>query len=155
MVRVTADVPEGDFDFVGVGTRVKLHVLSTGRELEAPVSRRAPAADPGTRTVHVEIDVSDPERKIPVNTTAEVRVDVGEPAAATSLPLSAVSVSGGKATIFTVDGDLAHARRLPVLGEAAGNVFFDPKDLAANLKVVSEGRALLQDNDRVTASKAP
>ena len=57
IVRVVGDCPEIDFGAVAPGTVARVHVLATGKDLEGAISRRAPAADPGTRTVHFEIDV--------------------------------------------------------------------------------------------------
>jgi RND family efflux transporter MFP subunit len=147
-VRVVADAPEVDFSVVAPGTAVKLHVLSTNRDLTATISRRAPAADPLTRTVHFEMDVADPGRSLPVGTTAEISIEVGEPKPASEIPLSSALVRGDKATLFVVDGTIAHKRVVPVLGERTGELFVDPS-LAGGTKIVTEGRALLNDNDRV------
>jgi RND family efflux transporter MFP subunit len=151
IVRVTIDVPETDFDHLAPGTPAKIHIVSTGRDLVATVSRRAPSADPGTRTVHVELDVADPNRAIPVNTTAEVRIDVGAPIPATSTPSSASIVQNGKAVLFTIDGDVAHIHALPLLGEVGSELFVAPAELAPNTKVVTEGRGSLDDGDHVAA----
>ena len=51
------------------------------RELRGEIARRSPAADLSTRTVHLEIDLPDPNRSLPVGTTAELAIDVGEPVA--------------------------------------------------------------------------
>jgi RND family efflux transporter MFP subunit len=151
-VRMTADAPEVDFGVVATGTPVGIHIVATGQDINAAISRRSPAADPGTRTMHFEIDLPDPERKIPVGTTGEVHVDVGQPISATRLPLSAASIRGDQANLFvveaTTEGSIAHTRTIPVLGESGGNLFVDPK-LPAGTCVVSEGRALLQEGDRV------
>ncbi len=149
-LRITADVPEVDFEVVGPGTPVQVHVLSTRAELEARISRRAPAADEATRTVHFELDVPDRDRSIPVGTTAELRIEVGSAAPALQIPLSAAAVRGDKASLFYVDAGLAHLRTLMVLGEIAGQLYLEPK-LAAGSLVVGEGRALLQDGDKVDA----
>jgi RND family efflux transporter MFP subunit len=150
-IRLTGDAPEIDFDVVAPGTKVNLHILATNKEMPATITRRAPAADPGTRTVHFEIDISDPTRAIPVGTTGEVRIEVGEPLPATAIPLFAATQRGNKATLFTVEGDTAHAKTVNVKGEAAGTLFLEPT-LAAGTKVVTEGRALLEDGDKVTAN---
>ena len=78
-IRMTFDAPESDFDLLGPGTVASVHVVATGKVISAPISRRAPAADPETRTVHVEIDLADATRQIPVNTTGQVRIEVGPP----------------------------------------------------------------------------
>jgi membrane fusion protein (multidrug efflux system) len=148
-VRITIDVPESDFEFVAPGTKTKIHVLATGKDLEANVARRAPSADPGTRTIHVEIDLADAKRTLPVNTTAEVGVDVGEPQPATEIPIASATVQNKKAVFFTVDGDVAHARSAPLLGELGGSFYLAPADLAPGANVVTEGRGVLADGDKV------
>ncbi len=153
-LRVTGDAPEVDFDVVSPGTKVTLHVVATNKDLTATVSRRAPAADPATRTVHFELDVPDPERNVPVGTTAEIRIDVGAPTPATMVPLSAAAVRGPKATVFVIEGDVAHVRVVALKGEFAGKLFLDPQ-LAPGARVVTEGRALLSEGDRVAATLEP
>lgn len=150
-VRVMADAPEVDFDVVAPGTKVTIHVLATKKDEVAIISRRAPSADAMTRTVHFELDVPDPGRTIPVGTTGELRIEVGEPAPAVSIPLSAAAVRGTKANLFIVEGDTARARVVPVKGELAGRLFLEPQ-LPTGAKVVTEGRALLSDGDKVDAT---
>ena len=149
-VRVIAEVPESDFDVVSVGVPVVIHALATNRELHAKIARRSPAADLSTRTVHLEIDVPDPDRSLPVGTTAELSIDVGEPSPATEIPLIAASVRGAKATVFVVDGHVATKAVYTIKGEQSGQLFVDPS-LSAGSHVVTEGRALLKDGDPVEA----
>jgi RND family efflux transporter MFP subunit len=147
-VRVAAEVPEADFEAVGVGTPVQLRALALGRELRAKIARRSPAADPLTRTVHVEIDIPDPDRSLPVGTTAEIGIDVGAPAAATEIPLTAASVRGRQATLFVVEGQTARKAVYAVKGERGGSLFLDPA-LRPGSPVVTVGRARLEDGERV------
>jgi RND family efflux transporter MFP subunit len=154
IVRLTADVPEDDFNAVRPSETVaRIHILPTNEELTEKIARRAPAADPSTRTVHIEIDLSDPKRHLPVYTTAEISIDVGEPVPATQLPLAAVSIRGTKASLFTVKDGKATATSVPVLGESGGSVYVQPV-LADGTSVVLEGRTLLSDGDAVTATPA-
>ena len=148
IVRVTADVSEVDFAAVAPGAEVKLRMLATGADIVARVSRRSPAADPSTRTLHVEIDVQDPERTLPVGTTAEVHAHVGEPQPATRIPLRAAKVRGSRATVFVVEGDVARATTVRVLGESGESLFVD-RALAPGALVVIEGRGQLRDGDPV------
>jgi RND family efflux transporter MFP subunit len=149
-VRVTAEAPESDFDVVAPGVPVQ---IVASRTVSARISRRAPAADDVTRTVHFEIDVPNADRALPVGTTAVVHIEVGEPRPAVVLPLRAATVRGERATLFTVEGDRARRTIVPVLGEVGGALYLDPK-LAAGTEVVVEGRALLDDGDRVRAGEA-
>ncbi len=150
--RVSADVPETDFSAVPPGTPVKLRLVATGQTLEASITRRSPAADAVTRTVHVEIDLRDTERKVPVGTTAEINLDIGRPEPATEIPLSAASVRGSKATVFLIEGDVARKTVLTVMGERAGSLFLD-RALKPGTRVVTEGRDALADGDRVLAAE--
>jgi RND family efflux transporter MFP subunit len=147
-VRMTFDVPESDFDAVGTKTPVSIHILATGRSIVGAVARRSPAADPETRTVHVEVDLDNRNRDLPVNTTGEVRVQVGQPRPSAEVPLVAASITGDKAALFVVDGDVAHRKTFPILGEEGGSLYLDPS-LAPGSRVVTEGRSLLNDGDHV------
>jgi RND family efflux transporter MFP subunit len=150
-VRIVVDASEKDFNVAAVGTPVRVDVLSTGATLDAAVSRRAPKADPATRTIHFEIDVADPHRQIPTGTTAMVHLNVGKPVPATRIPLDAATQDEGKAKIFVVENGVAHGRQIPVLGEDRNGLYFEPRTLAPNTKVVTEGRALLSDGESVSA----
>lgn len=151
-VRMTADAPEIDFDLVPPGTKVTVHAYATNRDVSGVISRRAPAADAATRTVHFEIDIVDAARSIPVGTTGEVRIEVGAPRAATQVPLYAATVRGSKASVFIVDQNVAHLEAIPVLGEIGGTLFLE-RTLAPGAAVVTEGRALLEEGDRVEAKR--
>ncbi len=150
-LRITAEVPEEDFGSVAPGNVVRLHFLTTGTDVEAKISRRAPAADPGTRTTHIEIDLADPTRSIPAWTTAEISLDVGKPTAASAIPVIAATVRGTKASVFVAQDGVAHAVVAKLLGERDGVLYVDPS-LAAGTQVVTEGRGMLDDKDRVTAT---
>jgi RND family efflux transporter MFP subunit len=152
-IRLTADAPEVDFSVVAPRTPVRVHLLATGADTRGAITRRAPSADPVTRTVRFEIDLEDPARGIPVGTTGEITIDVGEPVAATEIPLHTASVRGAKATVFLVEDGIAHARTFTVTGESEASLFVDTS-LAAGARIVSEGRALLQEGDRVDAKVA-
>ena len=162
IVRMTIDVPESDFGTVTAGSTVLVHVVATDKMIPATISRRSPAADTETRTVHVEIDIPDPKREIPVNTTGEVSIEVGERVRATGIPLVAASISGSKAALFTVEGGVAHKRTFPILGEQGGDLFIDPS-LKPGTPIVTEGQFVLTDGEHVnpkqvsyaTAQSAP
>jgi membrane fusion protein, multidrug efflux system len=153
-VRMTFDVPESDFDVVSLNTPVSIHVEAIDRTVLGSIARRSPSADPDTRTVHVEVDLADSERAIPVNTTGEVKIDVGQPLPATAIPLAAASIAGSNATVFVVDGDVARKTMFHVEGEHGSDLFV-ASGPAAGTRVVTEGRATLRDGDRVAPKQAP
>jgi len=150
-VRVVVDAPEKDFDVVAPPTPVRVRMLATGVEVAAPIARRAPKADPRTRTIHFEVDVPDPTRRYPVGTTAIVDVDVGETKQATEVPAYAATQRESEATVFVVVSGFAHERQVGVLGERDGLLFVDPAQLPPKTLVVLEGREQLSDGDAVEA----
>lgn len=148
-VRILLDVPETDFAVVTEGAEARIRILALGTSVSGRIARRAPAADSGTRTVHAEIDLPDARRTIPVGTTAELTLDVGDVLDAAEIPLRAASVRGESATLFVVDGDTARKRKTSVLGESGGSLFIPRDQLRPGERVVTEGRALLADGDAV------
>jgi RND family efflux transporter MFP subunit len=151
-VRVVADVPEVDFAAVAPGAIVSIRYVALGKTASAPIARRVPSADPATRTIRLEIDVPDAGRSIPVGTTAELSLEYGDRIEAASLPLSAATVRGERATMFVVDGDHAKKASTLVLGEVGGVLYVEPS--FAGRRLVTEGRALLADGDAITATEA-
>lgn len=154
-VRIVLDVPETDFAVVEPGSEAKVRFLALGTTMVGKIARRAPAADSATRTIHAEIDLLDAQRKLPVGTTAELTLSVGEAVDASELPLRAASIRGDQATLFVLAGDIAHKRKVPVLGEALGSLFVPKQALAQGELVVTEGRALLSEGDRVQSKQEP
>jgi RND family efflux transporter MFP subunit len=152
-VRMTFDVPEEDFDAVLPSTPVSIHVLAKAQTVSGAIARRSPSADPETRTVHVEVDLVDPDRQIPVNTTGEAKIAVGRPVQATRVPLTAASISGPKATLFVVEDGVARKKTFTALGEEGSDLYLDTA-LPAGAHVVTEGRAALLDGDRVAPKEA-
>jgi RND family efflux transporter MFP subunit len=150
VVRLTGDVPEIDLDAIPPKTPVHIRLLSNGKELTGEVSRRAPSADPGTRTVHFEVDLPNPSREIAVGTTAEITVEVGAAVPATEIPLLAAKIRGKSGTVFVVDGSTVKKTSVSVIGERGGSLFVKT-DLADGAQVVTQGRSLLENNDRVVA----
>lgn len=147
-VRVVADVPETALGDVAPGMAVDVHVLSTGVTVPATVTRRAPAADPVSRTVRIEIDLPNDDRSIPVRTTAEILVRAREGTDAISLPLAAARVVGARARVWVVDGEVARPRTLRVVGEDGDALFVAPQ-IEDGTSVVLEGREALGDGTRV------
>lgn len=151
IVRLVGEAPERDFDVVTPSTKVSVHLVATGEDLEATITRRTPRADAATRTVQFEIDVADPDRRLPVGTTVEMRINVGQPAATTEVPFRAGTVRGTKVNVFVVEDGIAHSRTVQLLGERDGKLYVDPS-LKAESEVVVQGRGLLSDGDAVKAT---
>lgn len=134
LVRLVGEVPEIDFEAIAPATPARIRLLANGKEITGTISRRAPAADRSTRTIHFEIDLVNASREIPVGTTAEVTIDVGEAGPATEIPISA-KARGKSGTVFVVEGSTAQKTVVPILGERGGSLFVKT-DLPAGARVV-------------------
>lgn len=152
-VRFSADVPELDFAVVAPGTPLQINVDAAGTRIAGTVSRRAPHADADVRTIHFEVDLPNPDRSIPVDTTAEAFIEHGDVVPATRIPVYAATVRGSRASVFVVEGGVARARVARILGEVSGKLYVE-RTLPPGAEIVTEGRALLSDGDAVSA-RAP
>ncbi len=149
-LRVVADVPEVDFALVAPGPRCasrsprpwtarrgRLPARPCGRSLDAyPYTRRS--------TFRTRAGTS-PWAPRPRSASTSAR-PWRRPRSPPPGPRS-----GHKATIFFLEGETARALTVSVAGEIGGSLFVDPS-LAAGMLVVTEGRALLTEGDRVSAT---
>jgi RND family efflux transporter MFP subunit len=147
-VICATDAPEEDHPFLEVGRAVHLRLLANSREVDGRISRVSPSADPGTRTIHFEVDLGNQDRSIPVGTTADMLIleAVGRPVI--QLPSAAAKVAGTQATVFVLEGNRVHKRVLAFLGEREGQLYLAP-DLPPGALVVLDGRDQLADGDLV------
>jgi RND family efflux transporter MFP subunit len=152
VVRVSADAPESDFIAVAPGTPVEISVQANASKVTFPISRRAPAADSITRTVHFEVDVQNPGHEMPAGATARLVIRVGEPQPAIEVPLVAAVVRGEKASLFSVENGKAKRITATVLGELNGLLYIGPT-IPGGTEIVVQGRALLDDGDAVTTKE--
>jgi RND family efflux transporter MFP subunit len=148
-LRLSADAPETDFDLLAPGSTVQVHVLALDENVTGTISRRSPGTDLTTRTVHFEVDVPNPQHRIPANTTGEIRVESPSVVPATKLPVYAASIVGDTANVFVVDGGVARKRSAHVIGEVGPDLYVDPRALPAGVPVIAEGRDLLDEGDPV------
>jgi hypothetical protein len=70
------------------------------------------------------------------------------------MPLVAASITGSKAAVFIVDGDVVHQKRLKILGEVGSALFVEPS-VKAGTPIVTEGWATLAEGDRVATKQIP
>ncbi len=154
MLRLTSMVPEIDFGIVAPGKAVKIRLIAVGREVTGVIARRSPAASSVTRTVGFEVDLEDTKGEIPVGTTAEIVVSAAEPVDALEIPLTAAKIRGSKATVFVVEGGIAKSQTLRVLGEVGGSLYV-ASDLPEGAQIVTQGRSLLANGDKVVVKVVP
>jgi multidrug efflux pump subunit AcrA (membrane-fusion protein) len=78
VVRVRCDVPESASHQIGRGTAVAVKLVSAGGDpIVATVSRTAGSLNPETRTMRIEIDLPNPQRRLVPGTYAQVTFTTG------------------------------------------------------------------------------
>ncbi len=90
-VRILVDVPEPEVRFAEVGTQAEVMIDALpGMHLEAKVSRSSEALDYATRTMRVEIDLSNSDFKIRSGMFAHVNLSIERRADVLVIPSKAV-----------------------------------------------------------------
>lgn len=154
-VRIVSEIPEQDFETAAPGAPIRVHLHATGADLDATISRRAPAVNHATRTAAIEIDVDNSAGAIPVWTTADVSLDIGAPERATAVPRAAASVHAGKATVFVANKGRAQKLRATVIGETPNTLYVDSAAVTPGMAVVVEGHEVLAAGDPILVTSAP
>ena len=91
-VRIFVDVPEPNVPQVQPGTQASIQVQ--GESFPAKVSRIGTVLNPGSRTMRIEIDVRNPDRRLRPGMMARVALQLEKIADAITVPVSAVQDRG-------------------------------------------------------------
>lgn len=153
-VQVEADVPEGDFGRVRVGTVARIR--RGGRPdltLTGKVRRVAPAVDPETRRLRVVIDL-DAVPDAPVDLGVDVVIVTERLDEAKAVPGSAVLAEGAERYVYKLkDGAFV---RTPIVVGVGDDRFVQVVDgLYAGEKVVATGAELVRDTPPAPAAAKP
>ena len=106
------------------GLKVQVEVEGQAQPVEGRIARIAPAAEPGTRSIGVAIEVPNPNERLRAGQYALARVLLDDDTPRLTLPLSAVVASAGQNQVWVIESGLL-ARRAVTLGrrdESAGRV---------------------------------
>jgi len=141
-LRLQADVPEAIVGKLTLGEKLPVRVTAVEKELEGIVSEIAPAADPGSRTFLVKLDLPD-AAGLRAGQFGRVAMPVGE-TSALRVPVSAVVQRGQMEIVFVVSENKAQLR-LVKTGKRIGSEVELISGVEAGEKIVVEGAAMLRD----------
>jgi multidrug efflux system membrane fusion protein len=99
---VTGTIAEQDARYVAMGGKAEA-VLVTGQAVQGRIRYVAPVADEATRTFTVELEVPNPDGKLPAGVTAELRIPGGEMLAQKISPSLLTLDAAGQIGVKTVD----------------------------------------------------
>jgi membrane fusion protein, multidrug efflux system len=145
-LRLEADVPEAVVGKLTLGDKLPVRVAALETELQGVVSEIAPAADPGSRTFLVKLDLPNPPG-LRAGQFGRVAMPVGETSALRT-PATAVIRRGQMEIVFVVSGGKAQLR-LVKTGKRLGGEVELVSGVEAGEKIVVEGAAGLLDGQPV------
>ena len=97
------------------GMEVQVAVEGMTDKVVGKLARIAPAAEPGTRSIGVAIELANPKEALRGGQYAVAKVDLADPTQRLTLPLSAVSNTAGQDHVWVIEAGLL-ARRAVTLG---------------------------------------
>jgi membrane fusion protein (multidrug efflux system)/multidrug efflux system membrane fusion protein len=146
VMRVFVGVNERDAVDVALGQQVQVTVDALPeKNFSGPVIRFAPAFDPMTRTLDVEVDLPNPTGFLRPGMFGRAAIRVGLHKDAVVLPVSAVQVNENAAFVFVVGAGNKVQRRKVELGVDGGDWLEIVKGLKPGDRVVTVGIDGLSD----------
>jgi multidrug efflux pump subunit AcrA (membrane-fusion protein) len=145
--RLEAEVGESTIGRVRMGQRVPVTLDALGRTLEGRVAEIIPAADPGSRTVTVKLELP-ADADLRSGLFGRAHFLMGERQALT-VPLSALVERGQLTGVYVVDPQDVARFRLVTAGERRAGRAEILSGLAAGERIAGDGTDRLSDGVRV------
>ena len=153
-LRVVADLPEADALQAQVGHNAEiLPEALPGLRVSGTISRRAETVDPGTRTMRVEVEVENADRKLTAGLSARLRLQLDARQDVVAVPSAWLRFKKEKPYVFVVDGGKARKVALR-LGADDGKVAEVVEGLQGSEDVILSSVGSLSDGDAVEVRKA-
>lgn len=154
-VRLQANVGEKDLAAIRVGSTVTASTAAGNGPVQARVTAVFPFVEGGGRTAVVEAIVDNPGRRFLPGQYVTMRFVTGERPQALSVPHGALVRTGGRATVWIVDGERVQPREVTSGLETAERVEI-VRGLAAGDRVIERGHEGLYAGARIReVSAAP
>lgn len=122
------------------GMPVQVQVEGVAQPVAGRIARIAPAAEPGTRSIGVTIELANPKERLRAGQYAVAVVELADDVQRLTLPVAAVGTAGGEEHVWLIEGERL-ARRAVKLGRR--------DERAARVEIV-EG---VQPGSRVLAAR--
>lgn len=148
-VKLQIEVPERDISRVTVGAPVAITADPyQGRVFGGKVVRVVHSLDPRTRTMGVEVDIPNPDRKLKPGMFARAEVLVDTRKGALTIPLEALRVGEARPSVMVVKGGIVE----PViveLGLSDSRVVEVRQGLSEQDQVILQGKDLVKAKQKV------
>lgn len=149
-LRLAVSVPESVVPMVGAGTAVEVRVGALNRTFSGRVARWTREVASNSRTMEAEIDVMNPDLKFAPGMFADVVLQVSRKDRGLTVPVTAVSNSGGNRSVMVVEGGRIAERAITTGIESAASLEVLSGVNEGDLVVVSN-RGMLKPGQHVEA----
>jgi RND family efflux transporter MFP subunit len=149
LFRLVIPVPESYVRYIKVGDHVDVHVPSLNRTFPGKVARFSVDVREDTRTMHTEVDVSNPQRLLLPGLYADAELNLEQEHDVPAVPIQALNRDGEKTTVLVVDGNGVLEERSVQLGlQTASDAEID-SGLRPGEQVVVSDRSGLKPGEKV------
>jgi RND family efflux transporter MFP subunit len=136
-LRLTLAVPESAVPSIKLKTPVTVSVPAIGRTFQGAVARFADRLDPDTRTMPVEVDVTNPSGELVPGMNADATIALNQALGVLTVPVEAIDRNGGRGSVVVVTKDHVVDPRTVTVGlESASRVEVGGPIAAGDLVVV-------------------
>jgi RND family efflux transporter MFP subunit len=154
LYRLVIPVPESSVRFIRVGDPVEVRVPALNQTLPGKVARFSLDVQEGTRTMHTEVDVPNPQRVLMPGMYAETTLTLESKDNVLALPLEAVSREDDQTSVDVVSpAGLVENRKVMVGLETSTDAEI-VSGLTEGETVIVSDRSGLKDGERVHPQRA-
>jgi len=153
-LRLAVQVPESVVPLVKPGVPAEVFVSSLNRKFEAKITRLNRDVASASRTMEAEIDVANPGHEYAPGMYAEVRLRTEKPVEGLTVPVTAVTNSGGNRTVLVVGGAGTIEERTIKTGIETASAYEVLDGLKDGDRIVVSNRSLLRPGLKVDARPA-
>lgn len=149
-IRLRIALPESDVSAVNPGTKASVVFPElAGSSFESEVSRISRALNPGSKTMDVELDISNPDLQIKPGMYAKVEMQVSSRDEVMSVPNTALVVYQDDFFVYAVEDGTV--QRLPVRRGLQNKDYFEilDADLKPSSQIIVAGKNLVEPGMKV------
>jgi membrane fusion protein (multidrug efflux system) len=118
-LELAGSVGTHEVSLLAPGVPVQLRVEGVEQAVTGKIARIAPAAEPGTRSIGVTIELPNPTESLRAGQYALAKVELADPNKRLTLPLTAIGNTAGQDHVWLIENGVL-ARRAVTLGRRDG-----------------------------------
>ncbi|MBI3680229.1 MAG: efflux RND transporter periplasmic adaptor subunit [Acidobacteria bacterium] len=148
-LRLVLIVPEAAVPRVHVGQPVAIRVPALNRGFRSTFARFSRSVQPASRTMEAEVDVPNTRQELTAGMVAEAEVTVENRSNALTIPIQAISDSGGNRYVYVVNGSNVVEERQIQTGFDGSSRIEVLSGLTAEDRVIIGGKSMLAPGQSV------